>query len=137
METSELSETSDLSTYIPDKKHKYCDYQNMVDEAVNLLRNKLKEDEIVELSAKEIADALYFKHKSETCHSGGRKSRIQKIQHWISEYMLDIPDISEKELREFALNCLYPKYAKSTIYQAIREYFQKYPRKNDFENTVK
>lgn len=137
METSELSEKLNLSTYIPSNDRKYCDYIDMVNEGIKLLRDRLETDEIVVLSAKEIADALYFKHKSTPYHSGGRKSRIAKIHHWIFEYLLDVPNISRKSLLKACLVCLYPTYAKSTIYQAFREYFQKFPKKNEYGESLK
>lgn len=117
METLEISET-----WITDKNHRNT-YIEQIHQAIKILENKLTEDDTICLTPEEIASALFCKYKQKHAYrSGGRKSRIKEIHHWIRSYYYDFPDVSLYELRKTALYILSDNYAKSTIYEAIRKY---------------
>ena len=125
METRKLPE-NDEKTFITHSSKKYSEHIEVIGKSIELLRKKIGEDETICLSAKEIADAIYMKHRLQYARrSGGRKSRIEEIIAWVDDYRFDFPEASIKELRKDALEILSAEYAKSTIYEAFRRISKK------------
>ncbi|WP_457556457.1 hypothetical protein [Candidatus Harpocratesius sp.] len=109
-------------------------FLNKVVQALPLLKIKIQEEDkdfahlmLRMLSPEEIASGLFFSIKKKLrCRTGGRKSRIAQIKSYLFMDLEYLKGKTIKEVRKYAFERFSDAYAKSTIYQAVKEVYKSY-----------